>query len=240
MKALIDGDVIMYAAGFASDAAAKKEGHSNEPIEYALHGVKTMLEGIKTTVGADEPSVIYLSHPVNRRESIYPPYKMNRNVDHKPYWYDEIKEYLLDTQGALFSDPGDEADDALGIAAGKSDSVVVCSIDKDLDMIPGLHYNWSKTRRENGVYEASDPECLRIFYTQMLTGDTTDNIPGMFHTLGIKATARHKMPIETMTSAKEMYEYVLSVYGEKRRDHLDMLGQLLWIKRDEREWIAPR
>ncbi len=258
--ALIDGDVVVYAAGFASDAAAKKElldklggdkeeyaahveehGKPFEPLAYALKGTNQMLDSIPNKVDADD-SVIYLSHPVNYRESFYPEYKLNRNTAHKPHWYDEIKEHLLNRHAATYSQIGDEADDAMGMAQMDSlrqgRETIICTVDKDLDMIPGLHYNWSKTKRDNGVYTMEDPEGLRLFYTQMLTGDTSDNIPGMYAKLGMKAAARWLIPIEGMDTEREMYEYVLDVYkGDEEFVHLN--AKLLWIKRDNNWWAEP-
>ena len=240
--ALIDGDVVCYNAGFASDAAAREKGIEHEPLSHCLHIVRQRLDAITEAAGATD-RLIYLSHPINYREEIFPDYKANRDVTHKPFWHTEIRDYLIERQGAAFSEQGDEADDALGIhqmgALAADEETIICTIDKDLDMIPGLHYNFSKTRRDNGVYDLSDPDCLRLFYTQMLTGDSADNIPGMFKKLGVKASARWLVPIEDMTRAKEMYEYVMEVYnGDEGFVHRN--GKLLWIKRDERWWEPPR
>lgn len=256
MHALIDGDVVVYNAGFASDSAAKAElksrlggnpdayddyvarhGAPHEPLAYCLHGVNKKLQSIENAVGATSRT-IFLSHPLNRRETLYPEYKANRADEHKPYWYEEIKDFLLDKQGAVYAEPGDEADDALGIAAMQDENSVVCSVDKDLDMIPSKHYNWSKNNIDKGVYETSDPECLRAFYAQLITGDSTDNIPGVFKRLGFKATAQRLMPLEGFTGAKQMYDYVVRLY-EGDHEWVNLMAQLLWIKRDNRLWVPP-
>lgn len=254
--ALVDGDVLVYSGGFAADAQAKAQyiqRHGSDegfdiklhhtPVEYALQAVKQKLNGVQERVEADD-RLVYLSHPVNYREQMFPDYKANRDTTHKPFWHAEVLAYLLEKQGAQYSEMGDEADDALGrkqmelLSADGFVEPIICSVDKDMDMIPGLHYNWSKTREAEGVYEASDPECLRIFYTQMLTGDSTDNIPGLYRHLGIKADAKWKTPIESMSNVREMYEYVLSVYkGDKA--FVDMIGPLLWIKRTPHFWTPP-
>lgn len=238
---LIDGDVLVYASGFASDAAAKKRGQEFEDLRFAIHGIKSQIRGIIQTVEADDV-VIYLSHPVNYREAFYPEYKMNRNTLHKPHWYDELKDYLFEHAGAVFSELGDEADDAMGRAQmdalSQGRETIICTVDKDLDMIPGLHYNWSKTKRDNGVYTMEDPECLRLFYAQMIQGDKTDNIPGIYQKRGLKAEKRWFYPLENMDTAEEMYDYVLGVY-EGDKEFVDLNGQLLWIKRDERFFEAP-
>lgn len=241
MIGLVDGDVICYRSGFASDAAAKGRGLEHEPLANCLHGVKQSLDAIANATGSTR-QVIYLSHPVNRREHIFPAYKQNRDITHKPYWYSEIKEYLLERRGALFSEQGDEADDALGMEQvrlnKRGKESIICTIDKDLDVIPGLHYNFSKNRVENGVYELQDPECLRLFYQQMITGDAADNIPGLYATLGKKATKEIKAPLQDMFFESEMYRYVLELY-QGNEDHVNLLAQLLWIRRDERFWEPP-
>lgn len=234
----------MYNAGFASDAAARAGGQAHEPLEFTLHGVGEKLRAIERAVGAAD-SLIYISHPVNFREQFFPEYKMNRNVDHKPHWYNEIQDYLFKHKGAIYSDLGDEADDALGIhqmdALAHDEETVICTIDKDLDLIPGLHYNFSPTKKADGVYDMDDPECLRLFYKQMITGDTADNIPGLFKRKGKKAMAKYQDPLNEMTRSKDMWDHVNSVYGEGEEDFLANMGKLLYIKREsgERGWWSP-
>lgn len=257
MHALIDGDPLIYGAGFASDAAAKNrliqevgeaeakhiievEGAPFEPLNNTIHGMNQMLNGIMNAADATRRT-IFISHPVNFREQMYPAYKANRNILHRPYWYKELKEYLLD-KGAIFSEEGDEADDALGIAQTdflkRHKQSIICTNDKDLDQVPGLHYNWSKTRRDDGVYEVDDVEGMRFFYTQLITGDSTDNIPGIFQHSGQKAMPNLKDPLKTMFFEKEMYEHVLSIYkGDS--DFIGLIGPLLWIKRDSNFWSLP-
>lgn len=231
---LLDGDVIVYKAGFGSDAVAKSRGQQHEPLAYCLHGAKETIESLMDVTGSADVRV-FLSHPVNEREQVFPEYKANRDPNHKPYWYREIQEYLLDHWNAQYSYEGDEADDMLGIAQmeamAKDEETIIVTNDKDLDMIPGLHFNFSKTKYDNGVYEIADPEGLRLFYLQMLTGDGTDNIPGMYRKMGIKADARWKDPLDFMTNSREMLQYIRDVY--KDDDFVQLIGSLLWIKREK-------
>lgn len=253
--ALIDGDVLVYACGFASDAAAKRrmmserglddegykaviadEGAPREPLRNALHGVNEKINAVMNAVDAKRRT-IFISHPVNYREQLYPPYKTNRDVTHKPLWYREIKDYLLD-KGALFSEEGDEADDALGIAQMNSKNTIICTNDKDLDMIPGLHYNWSPSKIDKGVYSVDEIEGLRHFYTQLITGDSTDNIPGLYKHMGRKAMPALLAPIQEMYFEREMWQYALGLFHQDVQ-FLTMTGSLLWIKRDNNKWQPP-
>ena len=256
--ALIDGDVLVYSTGFASDAAAKslyKQQHPedellinfdisvhHEPLNYTLHGTGELIGSLLRNSEADDYR-IFVSHPVNYREIFYPPYKTNRDVSHKPHWYDEIKEYLFKRHPTEYSEQGDEADDALGImqmafADDKDVETIIVSIDKDLDMIPGLHYNFSKTRKANGIYRVDDPEGLQKFYTQIITGDTSDGIPGLYQKTGRKAKAQYLYPLEGMSDEGKMRDYVIDVF-DGDIEHVDLMGQLLWIKRNGR-WYKDR
>ncbi len=254
MRVLIDGDVIVYEAGFASDAAQKARnerrvalgeapGQDYEPLAFALQGVDMKLESIKKITNADE-MVIYMSHPVNQREHWFPEYKQNRNVLHKPHHYSAIQDYLLDDLGALYSQRGDEADDALGIAqTADIQNSLIATKDKDLDVIPGWHYNWSKTKKDDGVYYVSPEEASRNFYTQLIKGDTSDNIPGLYKKRGMKVTKGILAPLEDMQADIEFYEYVKWLYNDDV-EHIYNMAQLLWIKRyalpeGEKPWKAP-
>lgn len=238
MIALCDGDVLVYSCGFSSDANAKKAGLANEPLNFCLHNVNMKIKEIKEVTKAKD-TIIFLSHPVNHREEIYPEYKANRDTTHKPFWYNEIKEFLTIRHKAVLSEEGDEADDAMGIYQSTSDhDTVICTIDKDLDMIAGFHYNWSKTRRDNGVYNITGQAADRFFYKQCLIGDSTDNIPGLFKRMGVKASKKVLEPLDSMYSDKDMYNYVLSCYdGDK--EFLHLIAKLLWIKRENKDWEAP-
>ena len=107
----------------------------------------------------------------------------------------------------------------------------------------------------------SEAEADRFFYKQMLSGDSTDNIPGLFSSLGVKATAKWLSPLDEMDTPEEMYSYVREVYlhhaqeklhkkltkGSQFRLHeepvldgyLLLLGTLLWIQRKEDGLWSP-
>ncbi len=233
MLALIDADVLTYACGFASDANAKSGGEDHEELRFCLQGVSETIKSILKVTGATD-YVAFISHPVNRRAVAFPEYKANRDPLHKPYWYREIHEYLFNKHDATYSAEGDEADDAMGIAqcSGICGPTVIATIDKDLDGVPGLHYNFSKNRKKNGVYNVTEEEANRFFYKQVLSGDSTDNIPGMFRTLGKKATSKYTDPLLKMTRPSDMYAHVVHCYGGDSK-WVNWVGDLLWIKRED-------
>jgi 5'-3' exonuclease len=239
LLALIDGDVIKYSCGFASDANAKSRGESHEDLSFCLQGVRKTIDSIVTITGADD-YVVFVSHPVNRRVAAFPDYKANRDPLHKPYWFKEIHEYLFDKHYGTYSDEGDEADDAMGVVQCRDlDNSIICTIDKDLDGVPGWHYNFSKNRKADGVYNITEVEANRFFYKQILSGDSTDNIPGMFRKLGIMATSKYKAPLDKMTRTADMYSHVVDCYkGDE--EFVKFVGDLLFIKRDETGIWQPK
>ena len=68
--------------------------------------------------------------------------------------------------------------------AGKGSDYIICSPDKDLNQIPGLHYDYRSktdpgTQENSGTIMITDPDAHWNFWTQMLTGDETDNVAGV-------------------------------------------------------------
>ena len=116
----------------------------------------------------------------NFRKDIYPEYKANRKPQE-----DEIRErlnylyqYSLEKWDAVPAD-GMEADDLVAIWAYEAREMemqyVICGIDKDLKQIPGNHFNYGKRTWDF----IDDDQGHLLLMQQCLTGDNTDNIPGL-------------------------------------------------------------
>lgn len=172
MQALIDGDIIVYRAGFACQKKNEEGEVVVEPLPFCLHTVKLMLENILDVTNSQDYK-IFLTGKHNFRLDVDPMYKSNRKDTPKPVHYDDIRNYLINVWKAEVIN-GMEADDAMGLC--QHENSVICSIDKDMLMVEGNHYNfvkdeWSFTTPEDAEYK---------FYAQMLTGDSTDFIPGIY------------------------------------------------------------
>lgn len=189
------------------------------PVSHALHNVKELLRLILERTRADDYQ-IYITGKGNYREDIATilPYKGNRDSSHKPYHYDSITRYLIENWEAE-EVHGIEADDALAIAQYQDfrkchEAVVsykfntcIASIDKDLDMVPGLHYNW----RKDVLYFIDEWTADTWFYCQLIIGDkSVDNIQGI---PGKGPVAAKKILWDCDTN-KERYEAVLKAYTE--------------------------
>jgi hypothetical protein len=246
---LIDGDILVYRCGFAADGQLKRELKEERPdwsaeeikaemdkidyLDFALGNVKTTINDVLTSRFNTDRYRLFLTGVGNYREQIATilPYKGNRDPDYKPKYYKEIKQYLRDVWNAETID-GREADDALGCAqwAAKDRSTIIVSIDKDLDQIPGNHYNWVKQE----FYTVSLEMANLMLFRQMLTGDRVDNIPGIDGIGDVRAEkllAAHSYQLEPVREAvKNCYR---NQYGENWEQAYLEVGSLLWIQRVE-------
>lgn len=224
MKALVDADILVYRFGFASEG---------DPAEFALARLSEFLDNLYVNLPVDEVEG-YLTGRTNFRNEIAvtAPYKGTRKAE-KPYHFGLLREYMQTSWGFIEVE-GMEADDKLGIEAYKhdEDETIIVSIDKDLDMIRGNHYNFVKDEQ----YVITEEQGIRNFYLQMLTGDKVDNIIGL---AGIGPVKSKKMLADCKTE-KEMYDVVLEAY-DNNLDRVIENGRLLWILREEGQvWQPPK
>ncbi|MEJ5084935.1 hypothetical protein [Brucella pseudogrignonensis] len=173
---LIDGDILVVS----TCAAAETEvdwGDDQWTITSDIKSVKATIldaiENIKKDLEAQE-AIITLSLGTTFRHEIFEPYKKGRG--RKPVGTGEVKRWLIEEQGAKLK-PGIEADDTMGILSThprliKGEKVIV-SADKDMMTIPGLLY------RDGEIITVTEEEADRNWLTQTLTGDVTDNYPGL-------------------------------------------------------------
>ncbi len=228
MIALIDADIVAFRCAAACE---------NESEEMALIRVADMMLSILSETGANEYKAFltgsHTKYPItdvpNFRLTLNPEYKANR-TSVAPKHIDACRKFLIDDFNAEVC-IGYEADDALGCDQDKvgdedgSYNTVICTIDKDLLMIPGFHYNFV-TQQFTTVGKL---EGIKHFYKQMLIGDRSDNIIGV---KGIgKVKASHE--IDSLSTEDEMFNRVYDLYDDGTR--FDMNADCLWIWRDPGE-----
>jgi 5'-3' exonuclease len=240
MIALIDGDVVVYRVGFASDSQTEVQNCINCDL---------VMKDILNATQAESYKVFLSDSLVNNfRYAIDNNYKANRKNAPRPRWYDSLRLFLKNEYNAEIT-LGQEADDALGIEQTryrywamrdkyavkgtmlqKSPVSVICSIDKDLLQVPGEHYNITKGERTT----VTPIDGIRSFYTQLLVGDTVDNIVGI---RGIGPVKAGRL-LDGLTEERDLFETVRRAYGDDHR--LLKNGRLLWVRRVENElWGFP-
>jgi 5'-3' exonuclease len=245
---LLDCDIMLYRCGFAADSQVKKDIEAsgvsdkdeiNEILQatdytnFALGNVKTVMEDLLSAFDAhgDGAYKAFLSGRGNFREQVATllPYKGNRDELHKPKYYADIKRYLSEVYRAVSID-GREADDALGCEqwACKDRSTCIVTVDKDLDMIPGYHYNWVKKE----FYDQDLDTANRFLFYQMLTGDRTDNIPGI-KGIGDVRAGKLLRSLGLESARAVVQEEYQKQYGEHWQQAYNEVATLLWIQRVE-------
>lgn len=221
---IIDGDILCYRVGFACN---------EEPEKVAIRTMADMLEELIFIELSSNIHVGYLTGKDNYRHDIAKtqPYKGNRKDAPRPVHLHSLREYLITAWDFRVAD-GQEADDAIGIHATLTrDNSIIVSIDKDLDMIPGHHYNPVKKDH----YYVNDKDAIKNFYRQILTGDKVDNVQGL-RGIGPKKADKILGDFDTDLA---MYEAVLKAYDGDAERVLEN-GQLLWIRRRKDEiWQPP-
>lgn len=211
MKTLIDGDIVVYRVACTCE---------DEVEQVAYWRMEDTLKDIADATNATN-SVMYLTGRDNFRRTIDPTYKANRTQERPKFWQ-ACRDYLIKKHNAIVID-GFEADDALGW--DQTDETVICSIDKDLLMVPGKHYNWVK-KEFTTVTEDSG---MQAFFRQLLVGDTSDNVFGI---KGIGPKKAEKALGELFTFG-ELFDKVRSMYDDDKRLLLNC--NLLWIMRKQGE-----
>jgi len=268
----------LEAVGLVQEMVELESSIEVEPVNNALHSAKLTIERIKDVMRAKHVR-IHLSGSYNWREDVatLAPYKGNRwspvrvqtertgrwaawidrNFDRikhqpRPVLFPELTEYLTKYHGAKIYKRV-EADDAMGINAYKAWAEGreggIATIDKDLDMIPGEHYNFADATK--GLYYVEPDVADTLFFQQMLTGDSTDNIPGL---PGVGKAFGAKLLDDCKTN-QEMLDIVMSLYytyyttGIQSEElynarikcaeyHARECASLVWIYRKDREqWL---
>ena len=223
MIALIDSDILCYRVGFATN---------EEPPEQALSTMALFLEDLVLFDLIDvEHHELFLTGKDNFRKEIAvtAPYKGNRADKEKPIHLQLLRDYLVSAWGAKVSE-GQEADDDIAIRATQlGDEAIIVSLDKDFNQVPGWHYNFVKKEK----WKVNADDGLRFFYSQILTGDSADNIQGIYRVGPVKAA---KM-LESAKTEKDMYAVCVAAMGAER---VLENGRLLWLRREEGQlWEPP-
>jgi DNA polymerase-1 len=180
--------------------------HAATALDYQINSI--IFEVSKHYQIKSTANQLFLSTGRSFRDAVATirPYKGNRDKLHKPVHYAELRKYAMEQHGAVMVD-GIEADDAVSIAAHKmlkeGKPYVVVSIDKDLDQIPGKHYDYLKKIN----YIQSKEAATAFFWQQALSGDATDNIPGC---PGIGAAKAAKLVASKTDSA--IWDAIVAAY----------------------------
>ena len=165
---LIDADSLLYFSSYRSE---EDQVLSETKLSEKIYDILNIIETQYTV----EKYFLFVKGKDNFRYKIYTDYKKNRPQKHPII--DTLNKYLIETFGAIQSHNAESDDYVFAYSQtpeykGRS---IICSVDKDLLQIPGIHYDYQKNKyhiitEEQGRYNLA---------IQMITGDAADGIKGL-------------------------------------------------------------
>jgi len=262
--AIFDEDGRLYGTYSLKGDAKEAAVHAGDTVEPfprgesdAIANCDAMIENIVDQFDSVGAIDVWLTVPDlkrNFRYAISEDYKANRKNFEKPFHYQTIRDRLIDYWDAKISREGWEADDELSAAGWThwqhgdwSEHVVLCSIDKDLDTVPGWHYRWPTHNKEGKHYKVSEEDARHNFWCQTLTGDTADNIRGL-HRIGEKRADSIlkycKSDKEYYNTAHKQWQVNLEREGYEEEEITELFHttcKLLYLMRgdDDEGWRPP-
>lgn len=202
---LFDFDSMVYKAVYKIVSISKirswlrasrtREWMEQEIMNLTLNRLMQMSDGILLEIEDTEINIESVEYfltvcPESVRKTASPIYKANRK---KNKWVSMVRKELVAMDGFIFNEKW-EADDlikdrAVEIGDGR---YLICSIDKDLKQIDGLHFDYYRPRSNElnekgfrkvlpcrGLEIVSPEQAHKFFWKQMLMGDSGDNIKGI-------------------------------------------------------------
>lgn len=219
MKLLVDTEYFLYVA--ASSAEYEAEWAPDDWTYVCRHGdarrnFQEVMDGLRE-VCPDHTMVLVFGDSYSFRYGVWPKYKAKRKLRRKPAGYRDLQDWVWFNgrvrgwETARLADV--EGDDVLGILYEEGD--VIASVDKDLLTVPGIHL------RDGKLTEVSRLEADLTFYSQVMTGDSTDGYPGC---PGVGPVAATKALLGCNTEP-EMWQQVVAQYKKKGYDLPYVLSQ---------------
>ncbi len=228
---LVDGSSYLYRA-FHVPALQRLTAPDGAPTG-AVHGVLNMVNRLLIDYSPARMAVVFDAKGKTFRDDLYAEYKANR-----PPMPDELRSQIepaiaaIEALGiAVLRVPGVEADDVIGTlaahATGLGIDTIISTTDKDMTQLVDDHVlvlNTMDDRRlDADAVEQKfgvPPRLIIDFLT--LTGDTSDNIPGV-PGVGPKTAVKWLRQYGSLDSLVEHADEIGGKVGERLRDSLDDL-----------------
>ena len=226
---LIDGSSYLFRAFFAMPDLKTSSGTPTG----AVRGTITMIDKLVSSYPDSPVAVVFDPKGDTFRNEIYPEYKANR-----PPMPSELREQILPIHEIiramgleLIIVDGVEADDVIGtlarMATEAKREAIISSSDKDMaqlvnEQVRVVDSMSDKVFDPPGVREKWGVEPSQIIDLLALTGDTSDNIPGV-PGVGPKTAAKWLGQYGTAANLMQKAEEIGGKVGEKLRDSLEII-----------------
>ncbi|WP_412057736.1 hypothetical protein [Bartonella sp. DGB2] len=173
---LIDGDLFAYQIAcvhqetynFGESTAVAVE------LDEARRHFDTLIDEFCQTLGVKDV-LIALSDYENFRKNLNPSYKANRDPKARPLLLAPLIQHI-EQNYAHSRLPRLEADDVMGLLSTQPNSpYIVVTQDKDLTGVACCYWN---PKKDKAPREISKEEADAFFYSQILSGDSSDGYKG--------------------------------------------------------------
>ena len=222
-KIIIDADSMIYSSAFADDLDSAKESLDSK--------IEAVLDYFESKGDVDSFFVCSGSRG-NFRTYLTKEYKANRKDVKKPQWLSQLHYHSKVEWGSRMI-IGAETDDLVAtLFKRKEDGVtnVLVSIDKDYLQLKGYIYNYHK----NTLVNNTELDALRAFYTQMIVGDSSDNIKVCKGKGKAYATKLFKDCETEYQFIRRTFETYKEHYKSKAREKYILTYKLLKLRTDVR------
>jgi len=222
---IVDADSLIYNVAYTDKSPAVCQNRFDNSINSIIKN-------------CDSPnSIVYIKGDENFRVSYEATYKSNRKDNLDPDVKERVKALYEHAKSYCVESDGGEADDYVTAMAkecrDKGVTYVIAHIDKDLNCIPGWHYNF-----RTGSFTNLYPEEAYLFMMQqMITGDATDGIKGIYGMGPVKAGKylENVAPAEMLRKVFALWE---SKKGRTWKEEFTVCSNLIYL-RDDLEDIRP-
>jgi 5'-3' exonuclease len=236
-----------------------KDWMRQEIVELSVNRLSNMSDAIFETIedtGITIGNTVYYMTDCRQsfRKEVSEIYKIHRPQNK---WVRLVRRRLLDMSFAVVSDVY-EADDLIARdhAILGEDKCLILSMDKDLKQLPGIHFDYYRkpTRKlADGTYPlgadgfklvhpyrglsfVSQQQANKLFWTQMLQGDTSDNITGVKGIGKVKANKIIEAADPSQYEEKVKEQFIRAYGKEEGVKAFDLTYQLIKLGiRDEYE-----
>lgn len=275
MQPLLDADVCVYEVGFAAETAWKGENPGIDiqefppPFDMCATLLDNRIANICAIVGASQPPILFLTGKTNFRFAIAKRTPYKARAGNKPYHYKNILAYIKGKYEYRIVE-GFEADDLMSLEQTRVERLlddpdtdmflanpvrtIICTRDKDLRAVPGMHFGWElgmqpqfgpeEVSRIGYITLSADRKKVKgtgalFFFSQCLTGDLVDSIPGLPKCGPVAAYAI----LEGSQTEEEAFRRTLAAYtglfGDRAEEELLEQGRLLHMTRELHEDGTP-
>lgn len=168
MYILIDADSLIFATAVTTDNIDQ----AKEGFDWRWNGIMWKLKQMYEIDGL----FVFSGSKGNFRKLITKNYKANRKQELPPHLGD-LHSYVKSEYNSIYK-YGVETDDVIASYWQRAvnnvgeDNVVIVALDKDYKQFPCIFFNYNK---ETAI-KITKQEALVNFYTQMVEGDSADNV----------------------------------------------------------------